>query len=412
MTTDADADASPWTTIQEWTIKQLLAVATDANPSSKVDVSDTTILWHLLYQYCVTCAPDAKSEAALWFLCRHGLGGKPQNLVVASTHCQRAARLGHAPAAIALADASSHEPVARLMWLQMAADYGDVEARYRVAKAFAGGIGTVKDEARAMSEFEACGNEHGPALRRRGQLLMEQKSPISALPLFMQAANLDDWDACVEAYKLLSSNAPLYGTVLERSFGFSYLQRAAAHGEHTNACLLMGDGYSDGLKAPDFTFGKNMMLAAHYYERAAAGGSARALYHLGRFYEHGHHYTKSMSKALEYYQRSADKDDAWATFQLGDFYLLGREKALDDGKSNLAVDEKKGFAYMATSARKLNYYGAWHRLGKCYAEGKGTAVDEEESIRCWKTAAKLGSTLAEAALGAYYEAQSKMWNKR
>src|SRR4029077_18946601 len=76
--------------------------------------------------------------------------------------------------------------------------------------------------------------------------------------------------------------------------------------------------YAEGRGAP-----QNFKAAAAWYERAARGGLAPALFRLGALYEKGNGVPKNLTEARRLYLAAAEKGNANAMHNIGVLYAEG-----------------------------------------------------------------------------------------
>lgn len=109
---------------------------------------------------------------------RGGLGWLP-DAAAARPWFERAAGLGHADAALALARAAANgeaqraDPVQAFEWLGVASRKGSAQAMYLLAQAYAQGQGTPPDEALARHWLEQAAELHHPAAMQDWALALE-----------------------------------------------------------------------------------------------------------------------------------------------------------------------------------------------------------------------------------------------
>jgi TPR repeat protein len=336
--------------------------------------------------------------AALAFLHEHNLVNSLDSKANAQKWLNTAAMAGHVASALKLAKTEKNEHQV-VLFLQIAASRGNIEARYKLGKIHQNGThGLPKDETRAQGWFEMCGS-FAKALRRRGFYQWNVKKDLKAAHnLFKEAAEQNDLKACMLIYHLFKDN-DTFGTLMERSFAFPHLHRAANAG-NDDAISYLAVGYLRGDSMRGFNFGQNFDLAAYWYERRTKP-STRILYRIGSMHENGWHYPKSMSKAIEYYLQAAEKDEL-AQVRLGKMYLTGME--------DLKKDEAKAVAMFQKAADPpKNEPEALFELAECYMNGKGTPKNLYEAITCYQSAAAKGFDAAKKALKAYHDEQAKKY---
>jgi TPR repeat protein len=129
--------------------------------------------------------------------------------------------------------------------------------------------------------------------------------------------------------------------------------------------------------------------AMRWYERAAADGSAKAQFLLGRMYEQGMAgRTRDLKKAAKMYEKAAAQGHALAQFALGALYLNGRGVARDP-----AVAAKWFTASAEQGVREAQF-----DLGYLLDRGIGVAPDRAAAEKWYRAAAKQGLGPAQVNL--------------
>lgn len=138
---------------------------------------------------------------------------------------------------------------------------------------------------------------------------------------------------------------------------------------------------------------QNLEYAVFWYEKAAALGSPGAMYNLGNMYLGALGVEKDVAKAVELYEQAALKDQQAALLMLAKLHLegLGVEKnfeksfeyamrAANAPISLVAESEQGGKVSQKTGEAEF-------LLAAMYADGVGTRVDKELSLKYLKQAA-------------------------
>ncbi len=128
--------------------------------------------------------------------------------------------------------------------------------------------------------------------------------------------------------------------------------------------VILGKIYENG-----FEVAKNEAVALSLYRKAAAQGSARAMYQLGFAFEYGVGVPKSTGKATKLYQKAAESGDAEGEYELGVRYAQGR----DVKKDNL-----KALKWLRKAADQ-GLSGALYWMGGMYEDGRGVPKDQIEA---------------------------------
>lgn len=140
----------------------------------------------------------------------------------------------------------------------------------------------------------------------------------------------------------------------------------------------------------------NMYYSEHYLhmmKKAADQGCPQALFLLGTYFEFVDGLERSLEKAFMFYMQSADLGFSPAMESLGVLYAEGRGTARNDEK---AIELLK----QAISSGRIRE--ASLALGKVY-ERKDTPQDYQEAISCYQRAFEAHSDLASYHLGQIYE---------
>ncbi len=140
--------------------------------------------------------------------------------------------------------------------------------------------------------------------------------------------------------------------------------------------------------------------AALWLERAAEKSHKCAQYTLAGLYVKGQGVEKDLKHAFELYHASAIQGNPYASYEMAKMFRDGTETK----KSAVQAEEHfqdafSGFQVLEEQSHddKLQY-----RLGQMLYQGIGTERDEEEAVRYWQQAAKLGNVNAQYALGKFW----------
>jgi TPR repeat protein len=148
--------------------------------------------------------------------------------------------------------------------------------------------------------------------------------------------------------------------------------------------LVFVSGAAGGAEAPA-TYGDAM----RWYERAAADGSAKAQFLLGRMYEQGMAgRARDLARAAALYEKAAAQGHVLAQFSLGTLYLNGR---------GVARDPKTAAKWFAAGAEK-GLAEAQYDLGYLHDRGIGVAPDRAAAEKWYRAAARQGLTSAQVNL--------------
>ncbi|KAJ3028194.1 Leucine-rich repeat serine/threonine-protein kinase 2 [Rhizophlyctis rosea] len=99
---------------------------------------------------------------------------------------------------------------------------------------------------------------------------------------------------------------------------------------------------------------------------------------------------KDAAKAREWEQTAMgyQRDEAGWECEMGDFFLHG---------CGVHQDEREGFKWFMRAAQRGSPHACW-RVGRCYAQGRGTDRDDDLAVHWLRRAADQGHAQAEAAL--------------
>ncbi len=137
--------------------------------------------------------------------------------------------------------------------------------------------------------------------------------------------------------------------------------------------------------------------AAHWLDRAAERSHKYAQYTLAGLYAKGQGVEKDLKHAFALYHASAIQGNPYASYEMAKMFRdgTGTKKSAGQAEEHFQ-DAFSGFQVLEEQSHddKLQY-----RLGQMLYQGIGTEGDEEEAVRYWQQAAKLGNVNAQYALG-------------
>ena len=140
--------------------------------------------------------------------------------------------------------------------------------------------------------------------------------------------------------------------------------------------------------------------AALWLERAAEKSHKYAQYTLAGLYAKGQGVERDLKRAFSLYHASAIKGNPYASYELAKMFRDGTGIVKSAGQAEEHFqDAFSGFQVLEEQSHddKLQY-----RLGQMLYQGIGTERDEEEAVRYWQQAAKLGNVNAQYALGKFW----------
>ena len=140
--------------------------------------------------------------------------------------------------------------------------------------------------------------------------------------------------------------------------------------------------------------------AALWLERAAEKSHKCAQYTLAGLYAKGQGVEKDLKHAFALYHASAIQGNPYASYEMAKMFRdgTGTKKSAVQAEEHFQ-DAFSGFQVLEEQSHddKLQY-----RLGQMLYQGIGTERDEEEAVRYWQQAAKLGNVNAQYALGKFW----------
>jgi len=216
--------------------------------------------------------------------------------------------------------------------------------------------------------------------------------------------------------------AAVCGATGELDRAAKWLRRAAEQG-YAAAQEQLGYSYSSGQGVP-----KDATEAVKWYRKAADQNSANAQYNLGVCYSDGQGVPKDATEAVKWFRKAADQNSAYAQYNLAYSYSSGQgvpkdateavkwfRKAADQNSANaqcslgVCYNDGQGVPKDATEAVKWfrkaadqNSANAQYNLGVCYRDGQGVPKDATEAVKWFRRAAEQGLGAAQAVLGLHY----------
>ena len=199
----------------------------------------------------------------------------------------------------------------RFVWLNKAADQGDINSCYRLSTNYLYGILTKKDPAKAMVLLKkAADNNHTGALYSLGIYYYNgiegflPKDKKEAFKYYMKAAEQGHPDSCIQVayYYINLDGVDVMKTDKEEAF--KWLKKAAEK-----------SGYVDEEVLQKYLPEKEEWLKKDYVEiieRNANNGDSKAQVLLGRMYEYGSYgKNRNLREAYNWYIKSKSKDVAY-----------------------------------------------------------------------------------------------------
>jgi len=165
----------------------------------------------------------------------------------------------------------------------------------------------------------------------------------------------------------------------EQVINVADLKARAAAGDKT-ATRQLADMYYTGRGGVDQDFRE----AAHWYQKLAKLGDARAQTSLGLMYARGYGVKKNLQVAHRYWSFAAAQNDPGAQFNLGLTYALGE---------GVSQDYERAAEWYKMAASR-GHVQAQHNLGMLYRLGQGVERDPLRAYFWIKVAALQGDELA------------------
>lgn len=132
---------------------------------------------------------------------------------------------------------------------------------------------------------------------------------------------------------------------------------------------------------------RSRVLAAQWYDRAAAQGYDSAILNRGLLYASER--PPAWSKAYRCFQRAARSGNRNAMFNLGIYYELGR---------HVKVNRRTSFKWYLKAA-ELGDNEAQCQVGYCYHEGRGVRKNDERAVHWYRRSASQKNGVACHNLG-------------
>jgi TPR repeat protein/serine/threonine protein kinase len=141
---------------------------------------------------------------------------------------------------------------------------------------------------------------------------------------------------------------------------------------------------------------KEYTKALPLFRKAAAMGSADAMYNLGRMHENDYGVTKDYNEAVKWYRKSAEQGNSDGQKGLGKMYYYGY---------GVKQDYNEAVKWFRKSAEQGNEKGEFD-LALMYFNGFGVTRDYNEAVKWYRKSAEQGNADAQSMLGIMY---SEAW---
>jgi len=274
-------------------------------------------------------------------------------------------------------------------WYRKAADQGEAEAMYSLGWAYANGQGVSKDATQAVEWYRQAADKNKPKAMAALGAMYEQglgvvKDQAKAAGLYRKAADQGNSAAMFQLGVLYTTGHGVPQDDAEAVIWF----RRAADDDNADALRNLGFMYERGRGV----FNDDAQ-AVRFYRKAADLGDAYAMKNLGWMYQSGSGVAKDEAEAVRWYRKGADLGNVDAMNNLGWMYQHG---------SGVAKDEAEAVRWFLKGAELGEPY-AMKNLGWMYQIGSGVAKDEAEAVRWYRKSAELGQPDAMYSLGATYQ---------
>ena len=313
-------------------------------------------------------------------------------------------------------------------YYSLGAECGDTQATVAIAKRYAEGIGTQKQEAYArwyLDKFtippisalklayklRSVAPEKPPKIEFDGYIDYLRQLGEEANSLGFHTAYYRIVSEIAESgdtgyqYLLGKLTAEGIGTDKDGERALGILMTAVMNG-NSDAMLFVAEAYS----TKDSFLPYDIELAFEYYERAAKAGRAEAYAYIGDIYFRGKHSesgTPEPKTAINCYKLGAklgsslakDKYDALIA-RRNEYYEQGQKTLY--GKGSVSKSEAESAFRALAIAAAYGHESAPRALGKCYAYGFGCDKLPREAFKWFSEAVRLNDRDAYLPLGLCY----------
>jgi uncharacterized protein len=337
--------------------------------------------------------PDAQYAVANAY--HLGLGGLEQHLPTAMRWYLKAATQGHIDAQVNLGvifiedlarAGGSKNPDQARRWFRRAADQGDPQAMFFMARMLLDAVGAGADLHQAEHWFERAGDTgYAPAYNELGLLYSQGKlrpaDLARAAAAFERGAKLGDARA-----QFNLAGCYMTGSGLEKD------REQAAYWYRAAADQGLGDAqFNLALLLQASSDAQERLQGLKWMAKAADLGVPQAQHEIARRLRVGDGLPADALQAMHYYHEAAEQGHIEAQFSLGLMLEVGM--GLDR-----AYPEEAAKWYRRLAERRA-HAGAAHNLGILYAQGKGVPEDAALARELFELAISLGGDDAMYSLG-------------
>ncbi len=237
--------------------------------------------------------------------------------------------------------------------LREAADQGDANAQYNLARRIAWGVGVPQDWDQAVKWLRMAAK----------QGYAEAQCELGA------------W----------YDNG--YGVEVNYFEALLWIRKAADQG-YADGQYNLGAMYISGHGVKP-----NDIKAAKWFSKAAEQGHSTAQYSMGKMYVAGQGVSRNYKKAVKWYKEAAIQGHVQAKAQLGAIYALGVN----------GIERNYGDAFKwLHEAAEENDAAAQYNLGLLYRKGQGVKQNDEEAVKWFRKASNQHEASAQTQLGVSY----------
>ncbi len=297
-----------------------------------------------------------------------------------------------------------------------AAEAGNVDYQFKVAKAYQAGEGTIKDSDEAIRFYQlAAHNDHREALYELAKIYGDTSLAVhnheKAVAYYTRAAQQGVQQAIVELAELYATSA--MGLSSHQEAAQEWYIKAGDQGT-PEVWLQLGNLYTKGTSS----ISANEATAFSWYEKAALAGQADAIRQVVDYYIDERLDLASQSlESIEWYQKGASMGYERALMELIEAYhnqiggltptsadaMLYVKQGADLGNETALVMLVDHYLTLAASADHVHYYThaaskghkeAQVKLGELYQKGMNVPIDAKAAKEWFLLAANQGDARA------------------
>ena len=218
---------------------------------------------------------------------------------------------------------------------------------YQLARCYHFGLGTDKDEEKALELFKRV-DEHGVENQFRARLELakinfEARNYDAALTMFMDVANNGEVDVKPEAMNMV-------GRCCYSGLGTQY----------------------------------NKYAASQWFQKASTGGNTEARVSLAKMYRAGDGVPQNSAEALILFGKASEKGNLEAIFNVADMSRKGEG----------CVPNKELALHLFQEATKRGDVEAMYNVGEMYFNGEGVEKNFDEALKMFERASEFGHAKA------------------